>query len=191
MNKNKIISIFGCSFLVAAIILPTTNNVNLAFSQHSQHEVHEAQTSEVFDTVPVLLDGKVIPAKKFIHLYTSAPSKIATGHIQAHIPCDANGVSPLKVIGGMMIMPGEVPALNMTLDTGMSTPGMICMYHLDIMQQNQSSITDIALLNPTEQNITLPDMTSAIIHVAAIETGAAEGEEPMANATEILDNSKK
>ena len=178
MNKKKIISIFGCSFLVAAIILPTTNNVNVAFSQHSQHEVHEAQTSEVFDTVPVLLDGKVIPAKKYIHLYTSAPSKIATGHIQAHIPCDANGVSPLKVIGGMMIMP-EVPPLNMTLDRHMSTPGMICMYHLDIMQQNESSITDIALLNPTEQNITLPDMTSAIIHVAAIETGTAEGEEPM------------
>ena len=178
MNKKNIISIFACSFLVSVIIL-STNNVNVAFSQHSQHEVHEAQTSEVFDTVPVLLDGKVIPAKKYIHLYTSAPSKIATGHIQAHIPCDANGVSPLKVIGGMMIMPEEVPPLNMTLDSAMSTPGMICMYHLDIMQQNESSITDIALLNPTEQNITLPDMTSAIIHVAAIETGTAEGEEPM------------
>jgi hypothetical protein len=191
MNKKNIISIFGCSFLVLAIILPTINNVNVAFSQHSQHEAHEAQTSEVFETVPVLLDGKVIPAKEYIHLYTSAPSKIATGHIQAHIPCDANGVSPLKVIGGMMIMPEEVPPLNMTLDTHMSTPGMVCMYHLDIMQENKSSITDIALLNPTDQNITLPDMTSAIIHIAAIETGEAKGEEPMANATVISDNSKK
>ena len=172
MNNKNIISIFGCSFLVAVVIL-STNNVNIAFSQH------EAQTSDVFDSQTILLDGKVIPAKNFIHLYTSAPSKIATGHIQAHIPCDANGVSPLKVIGGMMIMPEEVPPLNMTLDSAMSTPGMICMYHLDIMQQNESSITDIALLNPTEQNITLPDMTSAIIHVAAIETGTAEGQEPM------------
>ena len=80
-----------------------------------------------------------------------------------------------------MIMPEEVPPLNMTLDPAMSTPGMICMYHLDIMQRNESSITDIALLNPTDQNITLPDMTSAVIHIAAIETGtAAEGQEPMA-----------
>ena len=180
MNKKNIISIFGCSFLVSAIILSTTNNVNVAFSQHSQHEVHEAQTTQVFDTVPVLLDGKVIPAKEYIHLYTSAPSKIATGHIQAHIPCDANGVSPLKVVGGMMMMPEEVPPLNMTLDPAMSTPGMICMYHLDIMPQNKSSVTDIALLNPTEQNIMLPNMTSAIIHVAAIQTGTAEEQEPMA-----------
>ena len=178
MNKKNIISIFGCSFLVSAIILSTTNNVNVAFSQH---EVHEAQTTQVFDTVPILLDGKVIPAKEYIHLYTSAPSKIATGHIQAHIPCDANGVSPLKVIGGMIIMPEEVPPLNMTLDTSMSTPGMICMYHLDIMPQNKSSVTDIALLNPTEQNIMLPNMTSAIIHVAAIQTSTVEeGQEPMA-----------
>jgi hypothetical protein len=173
MNKINIISIFGCCFLIAAaIILPTNNNNNIAFSQH---EVHEAQTTQVYDSVTILLDGKVIPAKKFIHLYTSAPSNIVTGHVQAHIPCDANGVPTLQVLGGMMIMP-DVPPLNMTLDP-MSTLGMICMYHLDITQQNNSKITDIALLNPTEQNIMLPNMTSAVIHVAEIETGVAEEEE--------------
>ena len=97
------------------------------------------------------MDRKVIPAKNFIHLYTSAPSNIVSGHIQAHIPCDSNGASTLKVLGGMMIMP-DMPPLNMILDP-MSTPGMICMYHLDITPQNGSKVTDIALLNPTEQNL--------------------------------------
>src|SRR5215208_4693686 len=164
MNNKNIISIFGCTFLIAALIL-STNNVNIAFSQH------EAQTTDIYDSQTILLDGKVIPAKNFIHLYTSAPSNIASAHMQAHIPCDSNGVSPLEVLGGMMIMP-DLPPLNMTLDP-MSTPGMICMYHLDITQQNGSQITDIALLNPTEQDIMLPNMTSAVIHVSGIATSQA------------------
>ena len=173
MNKKNIISIFGCSFLVTAIIL-STNNVNIAFSQH------EAQTTDIYDSQTILLDGKVIRAKSFIHLYSSAPSNIVSAHIQAHIPCDPNGVSPLEVLGGMMIMP-DLPPLSMTLDP-MSTPGMICMYHLDITQQNGSKITDIALLNPTEQDIMLPNMTSAVIHVSKIATAKA-GEEDEHTAT--------
>ena len=175
MNNKNIISIFECSFLVAVVIL-STNNVNIAFSQH------EAQTTDIYDSQTILLDGKVIPAKNFIHLYTSAPSNIASAHIQAHIPCDSNGVSPLEVLGGMMIMP-DLPPLNMTLDP-MSTPGMICMYHVDITQQSGSKITDIALLNPTEQDIMLPNMTSAVIHVSGIATSQAgeEGEEHTATS---------
>jgi hypothetical protein len=168
MNRKNIISIFGCSFLVVVIIL-STNNVNVAFSQH------ESQTTDVYESQTILLDGKVIRAKSFIHLYSSAPSNIVSAHIQAHIPCDRNGVSPLEVLGGMMIMP-DLPPLKMTLDP-MSTLGMICMYHLDITQQKSSKITDIALLNPTEQDIMLPNMTSAIIHVSEIATAKAGEEE--------------
>jgi hypothetical protein len=53
---------------------------------------------------------------------------------------------------------------------------MVCMYHLDIMQQNDSKITDIALQNPTDEYIILPAMTSVVIHVAAIQTGSVEEE---------------
>jgi hypothetical protein len=50
----------------------------------------------------------------------------------------------------------------------MSSPGSIYMYRTDISTtpQQQNSITDIALLNPTEQNITLTDATSVVIHVS-------------------------
>jgi hypothetical protein len=173
MNKKNIISIFGFSFIISAIILSTANNNNIAFSQHEMHEMHEAQTSEVFDSVTVLLDGKSIPPKNFVALYTSAPSKIASAHLGAQLPCDDNGVTKLKILGG--IMP-NIPPLNMTLDLHMSTLGSVCMYHLDIMQQNDSKITDIGLQNPTEEYITLPPMTSVVIHVAAIQTGAVQQE---------------
>jgi hypothetical protein len=49
------------------------------------------------------------------------------------------------------------------------------MYHVDIPQQNGTSITDIALLNPAEQSIILPAATSVVIHVS--EFAAAAGGE--------------
>jgi hypothetical protein len=50
------------------------------------------------------------------------------------------------------------------------------MYHVDIPQQNGTAITDIALLNPAEQSIVLPDATSVVIHVSEFAAAGGEGE---------------
>ena len=47
----------------------TTNNNNIAFSQH---DVHKAQTFEVYNSVTVPLDRIIIPEKKLVHLYLSS-----------------------------------------------------------------------------------------------------------------------
>jgi hypothetical protein len=169
MNKKNIISILGCSLLITMILLLSTNS-NIAFSQQ------QVQTSQPHDSVTVLMDGKTIPGKNFIHLYDSTPSPISSGHVAAHLPCDGGGEATVKVVGGVA---PDVAPLNMTLVEQMSTLGNTCMYHVDIPQQNGTSITDIALLNPAEQSIILPDATSIVIHVSefAAAAAAAGGEE--------------
>jgi hypothetical protein len=170
MYKKNFMSIFGCSFLVTILLLLSMNinNSNIAFSQQEQ-----AQTiPQSHDSVTVLMDGKTIPGKSFIHLYDSTPSPIASGHVAAHLPCDAGGEATVKVVGG--IAPDVAP-LNMTLVDQMSMLGNICMYHVDIPQQNTTSITDIALLNPVEQSIILPDATSVVIHVSEFAAAGGEG----------------
>lgn len=86
----------------------------------------------------------------------------------AHLPCDSGGDTTVKMVGG--IAP-DISPLNMTRVDKLSVLGTVCMYHVDIPQQKGTSITDIALLNPTEQSITLPDTTSIVIHVS--EFGAS------------------
>ena len=71
MNKKNIISILECSLLITTIMLLSTNS-NIAFSQQQQ-----VQTSQPHDSVTVLMDGKTIPGKNFIHLYDSTPSPIS------------------------------------------------------------------------------------------------------------------
>ena len=166
MNKKNIISILECSLLITTILLLSTNS-NIAFSQQ------QVQTSQPHDSVTVLMEGKTIPGRNFIHLYDSTPSSIASGHVAAHLPCDGSGEATVKVVGG--IAP-DVQPLNMTLVDQMSTLGNICMYHVDIPQQNGTSITDIALLNPAEQSIILPDATSIVIHVSEFAAAGGEGE---------------
>ncbi len=168
MNKKNIISILGCSFLVTTILLLSTNS-NIAFSQQEQ-----VQTSQSHDSLTVLIDGKTIPGRNFIHLYDSTPSSISSGHVAAHLPCDGGGEATVQVVGG--IAPDVMP-LNMTLVEQMSTLGNICMYHVDLPQQNGTAITDIALLNPAEQSIILPDATSVVIHVSEFAAATAGGEE--------------
>ncbi|HZA62053.1 MAG TPA: hypothetical protein VE573_04210 [Nitrososphaeraceae archaeon] len=168
MNKKNIISILGCSFLVTTILLLSTNG-NIAFSQQEQ-----VQASQPHDSVTALMEGKTIPGRNFIHLYDSTPSSISSGHVAAHLPCDGGGEATVKVVGG--IAPDVAP-LNMTLVDQMSTLGNICMYHVDIPQQNGTSITDIALLNPAEQSIILPAATSVVIHVSQFAAAAAAGGE--------------
>ena len=155
---------------ILTIAIATINNYNpILFAKGQQAE----KKSQGQDSVTVLLDGKTIPSKSFIHLYDSTPSIVSVGHVAAHLPCDSGGDTNVKVVAG--IAP-DVSPLNLTRVDKLSVLGTVCMYHADIPQQ-QGSVTDIALLNPTEQSITLPDTTTVVIHVTEFGAGSEHMEE--------------
>jgi len=49
------------------------------------------------DSVTVLLEGKTLPGKGFIHLYDSTPYMILNGHVALHIPCNTNSEPDVDV----------------------------------------------------------------------------------------------
>jgi len=156
---------------ILTIIIATNNNYNpILFAKGQEAE----KKSQGQDSVTVLLDGKTIPSKSFIHLYDSTPSIVSVGHVAAHLPCDSGGDTNVKVVAG--IAP-DVSPLNLTRVDKLSVLGTVCMYHADIPQQQGTDITDIALLNPTEQSITLPDTTTVVIHVTEFGAGPEHMEE--------------
>lgn len=166
MEKVRLRACLALAILGIAI---SVNNIsNPIFYAEGQSTEAQSTFSKGQDSVSVLLDGKTIPSKSFIHLYDSTPSTISVGHVAAHLPCDAGGDTTVKVVGG--IAP-DVSPLNLTRVDKLSVLGTVCMYHADIPQQKGTSITDIALLNPTEQSITLPDTTSVVIHVSEFGAG--------------------
>ena len=127
------------------------------------------------DTVTVLLEGKTLPGKGFIHLYDSTPYMILNGHVALHIPCDTNSKPNVDVLIG--------PAPNFTkvqpdiIQAGLSHPGQMCLYHADINSNPSKKIyqTDIAIANPTNQTIIFPPTSSVVIGVNGIMPGVPGG----------------
>ena len=126
------------------------------------------------DSVTVLLEGKTLPGKGFIHLYDSTPYMILNGHVALHIPCDTSSKPDVDVLIG--------PAPNFTkvqpdIIKELSQPGQMCLYHADINSDPAKKIyqTDIAIANPTNQTIIFPPTSSVVIGVNGIMPGVPGG----------------
>ena len=140
------------------------------------------KTSQLRDSVTILLQDTIIPGTDFLHLYDSTPSHIVNGHIALKAPCGSNSISPIQVLIGS--------APNMTAATlenipALSTPGEQCLYHVDLIpSENVTTITDIALSNPTEDEIEFPSTSSVVIGVNEVIQGEHTNTENKNNSTE-------
>jgi hypothetical protein len=67
----------------------------------------------------------------------------------------------------------------------LSTPGEQCLYHVDMIPSvNVTTITDIALSNPTEDEIEFPSTSSVVIGVNQVIEGEHTHTEYKNNFTE-------
>jgi hypothetical protein len=137
---------------------------------HSAEEEKEYnQTSTVRDSVTELLQDKIIPGGDFVHLYDSTPYHILNGHVALKAPCEDDSTTPIQILIGS--------APNMTAATleniaPLSTPGEQCLYHADLIPGgNITIITDIALKNPTEEDLEFPPTASVVIGINEIIKG--------------------
>src|ERR687883_690146 len=162
-NKNRL--------EVAAIIAVfVTGGLMFVSSSNSMYSIANAQGGQqqknvVRDSQAILLEQKTIPANDYIHLYDSTPYMITNGHIAAKLPCNANNTSPLKILVGQA--PNLKPA-ELEFVKPLSTPGKLCIYHVDLPSKAREVVTDIAIQNPTTTEIKLPSTSSVVIGVNEI-----------------------
>jgi hypothetical protein len=151
-------------------------------------------TFTVRDSVFALLADQTIPASGFIHLYDSTPYLIRNGHVAAKIPCDDESTSLLNILVG--VAPNLTPA-PLELVPPLSTAGELCLYHVDLPAPAQANataanataanatttmITDIAIQNPGDEDVTLPSTSTVVIGVNEITRSTHGHEEGQAQA---------
>ena len=158
-NKNRLEIAAIIAVLVAAGSMFTASST-VANAQGGQQ-----QKNVVRDSQAILLEDKTIPANDYVHLYDSTPYMITNGHIAAKLPCDTNNTSPLKILIGQA--PNLTPA-ELEFVKPLSTPGKLCIYHVDIPSKPGEVITDIAIQNPTANEIKLQPTTTVVIGVNEI-----------------------
>ena len=134
-----------------------------------EEEKEHNETSTVRDSVTELLDGQIIPGGDFIHLYDTTPYHILNGHVALKAPCEDDSTTPIQILIGS--------APNMTAATleniaPLSTPGEQCLYHADLIPGgNVTIITDVALKNPTEEDVEFPPTATVVIGINEITKG--------------------
>jgi hypothetical protein len=129
------------------------------------------KTTVVRDSQTILLEGKTIPAKDFIHLYDSTPYMIMNGHIAMKVPCDTSSKPAVNVLIGSA---PDVKPVQPELIKELSKPGSMCLYHVDVGSDPAKKViqTDIAIQNPTDKTITFPPTSTFVIGVNEIMPGA-------------------
>ncbi len=185
--------------LTPAIAQQTTNATSPEVppeGEAAMTEEHEPGSNEtgtggtftVRDSVFALLTDQTIPSNSFIHLYDTTPYSIRNGHVAAKIPCDDDSTPLLNIIVG--VAPNLAPA-PLELVPTLSTPGELCLYHTDLPAPGQTNattstnattanatmITDIAIQNPSDEDVTLPSTSTVVIGVNEITKGAHSHEE--------------
>jgi hypothetical protein len=145
------------------IFAAVSSSYNIANAQGSTSS--QQQKNVVRDSQAILLEGKTIPSNDYIHLYDSTPYMITNGHIAAKLPCDANNTSPLKILTGQA--PNLKPA-ELEFVKPLSTPGKLCIYHVDIPSKAGEVVTDIAIQNPTANEVKFPPTSTVVIGVNEI-----------------------
>ena len=162
----------------------------------SSNETH-TDTFTVRDSVFALLTDQTIPATGFIHLYDTTPYSIRSAHVAAKIPCDDDSTPLLNIIVG--VAPEFTPA-PLEVVANLSAPGELCLYHVDLPAPDQGNvtstnsttttsanatttmITDIAISNPGDEDITLPSTSTVVIGINEIAKGAHSHEEEQTQA---------
>src|SRR5688572_5668004 len=155
---------------------------------HASNETATEGTTTVRDSVFALLADHTIPASGFIHLYDTTPYSIKNGHVAAKIPCDDDSTPLLDILVG--VAPDLTPA-PLELNANLSTAGELCLYHTDLPAPEQANattsanattanatmITDIAISNPGDEDVTLPSTSTVVIGINEIARGEHSHEE--------------
>jgi hypothetical protein len=180
MREKKLFATIFSALVVSIMVFVTIGTATVMFASAQQQPTNATGTAEaggtaVRDSTAILLAGQTIPGGSFIHLYDSTPDAIALGHIAAKIPCAENSTATLQVLTGSA--PNLRPA-QLELVPQLSTPGELCLYHADLAsKQGGNMTTDIAILNPGDEDVELPATSTVVIGVNKILPGATEEHE--------------
>ena len=179
---------YGVNNTIPSVIAQGDGNMTGMTNMTETEHAYNKSANVVRDSVAELLEGTSIPGGQFIHLYDSTPYMIMNGHVAVNVPCEDNSTASVQVLLGQA---PNLTAAELENLPELSTPGEMCLYHVDIAP-HEEVITDVAIANPGEEDLEFPPGSTAVIGVNEIAPGAEEGEHghgaEATNRYRVIDN---
>jgi hypothetical protein len=154
----------------APVNTTASNGDNATLSDNNNATAGNAVRGNAF----VPLQDKSLPAGDYIHLYDTTPSKIVSGHVAAKLPCNSDNETDVNVLIGQA---PNLSAADLEFIPELSTPGNLCLYHVDLESNSTNPITDIAIQNSGDEDIDFGPTTSVVIGVNKIADLSSEEQE--------------
>lgn len=117
---------------------------------------------QVSDTINISLEDTSIPESNYIHLYSTDPYQLTSGHISATLPCNEDGLPYLTISYGKI--PKLIP-LELEVKDQLSIPGFVCFYDGNIKASQSNIITDIVINNNSTDDIDFPETSSITLNI--------------------------
>jgi hypothetical protein len=163
MEKRNILT----GILFAVVLTTFSSSVHFVTAQPAT----DSDTVVTRDSVTLLLEGKSILPKGHIHLYDTGKFHIMDGHVAVKIPCNDKSEPLMELLGGLATSETFMKKLELHNVANMSQAGKTCMYHSDlgsVMGEEAWLLIDVALHNPSDQKVTFPEESVAIVSVNEI-----------------------
>ena len=143
--------------------------MSLAIVGQNQAVSQEMENSDIIvDTETIPLTGRLQPGDFKLLMDITGYLSVG-GHVAAKIPCGPNGEQLLAIVAGVA---PDVTPLDLEYVAPLSNPPDSCLYHAEIPE----GITDIALINTSDERVKFFGMSSAGYSITINIKGVSSGD---------------
>jgi hypothetical protein len=170
VSNQTIESVMGAFMSPKSLMASAIDQIRNSTAKNNTNARTTSGIMFVRDSDTVILSHQILPSKDFILIYDSTPYKIVNGGLTAKLPCDSNFQSPVELRIGQLT---NLKPAKLGIVKELSRPGYMCMYYTNLLQSglrpdNSTTITDIALFNPTGYRVILLNTSTIVVGVNGI-----------------------
>src|SRR5918993_438873 len=144
MKKYLTTKTFFAAILVAGIfaISQIPSNVVMA----------DGNSDQIPSSVTIPLEGLTLKAGQFIELTDTTPVLVTAAHATINVPCE-NGDDPESDIAVVAGVAPDLEPVDLEFVAELSDPEDNCLYHVDIPENEDDDVTDIAIINLGDKTV--------------------------------------
>jgi hypothetical protein len=122
---------------------------------------------QIPSSVTITLEGLRLEAGQFIELTDTTPVLVTAAHATINVPCQ-NGDDPESDIAVVAGVAPDLKPVELEFIAELSNPEDNCTYHVDIPEDEDDEVTDIAIINPGRETVEFKSGNFATISITEV-----------------------
>jgi hypothetical protein len=124
---------------------------------------------QIPSSVTIPLQGLRLKAGQFIELTDTTPVLVTAAHVTINVPCEnGNNSDPKSDIAAVAGVAPDIKPVDLEYIKELSNPEDNCTYYVDIPEDEDDEVTDIAIINPGRETVEFKSGNFATISITEV-----------------------